>query len=244
MNKSFLSVIVASVAAIIIGLAAANAYKYKFRTNENISVTGSAAKEFTSDLIVWQGNYTRKSMDLKDAYEGLKQDEQKIKQFLLSKGISDKEMVFSSADINRDYNDQYDKDGRKVRSTFTGFTIKQTIKIESKDVEKVENISREVTQLIEQGLELYSQEPSYYFSKLADLKISLLEKAAADCRLRAETIAKQSKTSLGGLRKSTMGVFQITGQNSNEDFSYGGAYNTTSKFKTASVSIKMEFATD
>jgi len=37
-----------------------------------------------------------------------------------------------------------------------------------------------------------------------------------------------------------MGIFQITGQNSNEDYSYGGAFNTSSKNKTASITVNLE----
>jgi len=39
-----------------------------------------------------------------------------------------------------------------------------------------------------------------------------------------------------------MGVFQITGQNSNENYSYGGTFNTTSKNKTASITLRTEYA--
>ena len=38
-----------------------------------------------------------------------------------------------------------------------------------------------------------------------------------------------------------MGVIQITGQNSTEDYSWGGAFNTKAKNKTATVTVKMEF---
>jgi hypothetical protein len=38
-----------------------------------------------------------------------------------------------------------------------------------------------------------------------------------------------------------MGVFQITGQNSAEDFSYGGSFNTASKNKTANITVKLVF---
>ena len=41
-----------------------------------------------------------------------------------------------------------------------------------------------------------------------------------------------------------MGVFQITGQNSNEDYSYGGAFNTSSRTKTASITIKIDYGVD
>jgi hypothetical protein len=76
---------------------------------------------------------------------------------------------------------------------------------------------------------------------LSELKIDLLAKASADARLRAETIAKNSGGKLGELRKGSMGVFQITGQNADEDYSYGGAFNTSHKNKTASITVRVEF---
>ena len=43
------------------------------------------------------------------------------------------------------------------------------------------------------------------------------------------------------LKVAKMGIFQITGQNSNEDYSWGGAYNTSSKEKTASITMKLTY---
>ncbi len=83
--------------------------------------------------------------------------------------------------------------------------------------------------------------PAYYYSKLGDLKIGLLAKASADGRKRAETIAEHGGNSLGRLNKATMGVFQITGQNMDEDYSFGGVFNTTSINKTATITVKMEY---
>jgi len=38
-----------------------------------------------------------------------------------------------------------------------------------------------------------------------------------------------------------MGVFQITGQNSAEEYSWGGAFNTGSRMKTASITMKLQY---
>ena len=38
-----------------------------------------------------------------------------------------------------------------------------------------------------------------------------------------------------------MGVFQITGQGSTEDDSYGGIYDTYSKNKTARITVRLEY---
>ena len=106
----------------------------------------------------------------------------------------------------------------------------------------MEVVSREVTKLIESGIEISSLEPSYFYTKLSELKIDLLAKASADAKKRAETIAGNSGSTLGKLLKADMGVFQITAPNSNEDFSYGGAFNTSSKNKKASITIRTNFA--
>jgi hypothetical protein len=41
-----------------------------------------------------------------------------------------------------------------------------------------------------------------------------------------------------------MGVFQITGKNSNEDYSFGGSFNTNSREKTASITLKVDYSID
>ena len=131
-----------------------------------------------------------------------------------------------------------------ISSVFNGYSLRQRVKIESRDIEKVENISRQVTELIETGIEFNSIPPSYYYTKLADLKMNLLAQASADAMQRAQTIAESANSKLDKLKKSSMGVFQITGRNSNEEFSYGGSYNTSERNKTASITIRMEYGVE
>lgn len=242
--KNYIAVAIISLAAIISFWIMGNAYKYKFKSTENITVTGLAEKDFTSDQIVWTGNYSRKMMDLKSAYALLKEDEGKIRAYLKGKGVADAEMVFSAVSIDKDFTSKYDAAGKVTGNEFTGFNLKQNVTVDSKDIIKVEKISREVTELIESGIEFNSSSPSYYYTQLSELKVDLLAKASADAKQRAETIAKNAGSSLGKIKKATMGVFQITGQNSNEDYSYGGAFNTSAKNKTASITIKIDFAVE
>jgi uncharacterized protein len=240
-----ISVSIALVLSVLVGaLILGNAYKYKFKSTESISVTGSAETDFTSNLIVWTGNYSRKSMDLKSAYALLKQDEAAIKQYLRSKGIQDSSVVISSVEILKDFEPRYDMQGRHLGQDFTGYTLMQQVKVESTDISRVERISREVTELIEKGVEFNSTPPHYFYTKLKDLKHDLLAKASEDARSRAQAIAENSGGDLGSLRKATMGVFQIVGQNSNENYSYGGVFNTSDKDKTATITVRVEYAVD
>lgn len=226
------------IAVFIIG----NAYKYRSTTMETIVVTGLAEKDFNSDLILWSGSYSRKSLDLKSAYAALKVDESTIRNYLAGKGIGTNEMVFSAVEINKEFNYRQDESGRSLGQEFTGYSLRQTVKVESNNVDKIDQIARQVTELIETGIEFNSSAPAYYNTKLTEVKMELLAKASTDAKTRAETIASNAGSSLGKLKKATMGVFQITGKNSNEDYSYGGAFNTSNRNKTGSITIKMEFA--
>lgn len=239
--KNHLSTIAICI-AIVIGLyIVGESYKYKFKTAETISVTGMSEKDFTSDLVVWGGSFGRDAYTLKEAYASLKQDENAIKSYLLSKGIIDKEIIFSSVNMSKNYQRKYDDKGNEISADFSGYSLSESVRVESKEIEKVEKLSREITELLEKDIQLNSNTPEYYYTKLNELKIDLLAKASADAKNRAETIAGNSGSSIQGLNKATMGVFQITGKNQNEDYSYGGAFNTSSKLKTAVITLKVDY---
>jgi len=241
MKKVFPSIII-GITIIVAAIVLAGAYKYKYRQQQTIEVNGSAEINFSSNLIVWTGSYSRKAESLEIAFSDLKTDEQKVRQFLQSKGVNMNDVIFDAVNISKDYDNKYNDEGRVTGSVFTGYTLTQSIKIQSKDIKNVEKVSREITGLIQSGVAVNSDAPAYYYTKMADLKIDLLSKATADGRQRAETIAKNSGQSLGALKSADMGVFQIIGQYSNESYSWGGAFNTDSKEKTASITVKMAFA--
>ncbi len=69
----------------------------------------------------------------------------------------------------------------------------------------------------------------------------MIAQATENARLRAEQIAKNSGSRLGKLKKAYLGVFQITGQYSDEDYTWGGVFNTSSKEKTATVTLTADF---
>jgi uncharacterized protein len=239
--KNNLLAIVLAISFIIAGLIIERGYNYKFKTRNTVSVAGSAYHNFTADLTVWSASFDCTSMDLKDAFAKLKTDEDQIKAYLIAHGISESEIVFTSIGSQKLFEELYNDQGKVTGKEFQGYKLSQSVKVESKSIDKVEKISREITELLQTGIELSSEEPLYYYTKLSDLKINLLAEAAADAYNRAKTIATNAHSSLGRLRKANMGVFQITGQYSNESFTYSGAFNTSSKNKTANVIVRMEY---
>jgi len=230
--------------ALVIGVfIASDAYLERTRTNDSIRVTGLGKRDFKSDLIVWEASFSRKSMDLQSAYASLKSDRNEVTEFLKAEGVPEDEMVFSSVDINKEFDYRYDQNGNGSQ-VFTGHRLTQRVEINSKEIETVEKVSRKVTDLINQGVEINSYAPNYYYTGLSELKIEMIAAATEDARIRAESIADNAGAELGELHKADMGIFQIIGQNSNEDYSWGGTYNTSSKFKTATITMRLEFGVD
>ncbi len=242
--KKNLSAILFAIAIIIASFVLGNAVINRNHPQGTIVVTGLGESNFTSDLVVWEGNFNRESNDLKTAYASLEKDRNAVTEYLKSKGIPEAQLIFNAVNTNPLYQQNYSNDGRFLGQTFQGYQLNQSLVIESKEVEKVEKISREITELLNQGIAFYSQQPRYYFTGLESLKLEMIAKATEDARIRAERIAENSDSDLGDLINANMGIFQITGQNSGEDYSWGGTFNTSAKNKTASITMKLTFEVD
>lgn len=239
-NAVIIVSIVIAVALIMLGLSIGNAYKYKYDISNTINVTGNAKKDFESDLVKWTAFYNRLSPDLSNASEKLKQDRKLVEEFLKEKGIKPDEISFQAIDIQKDYTHSYDNAGNSF-SSFNGYVLTQYVSVESKDLDKVSQASREISELVSKGVELSSNPPKYFFSGLEDLKLELISQASANAKARAENIAQESSSGIKKMISADLGVFQITGQNDDEDFSYGGVFNTASRNKTAHITVKAKF---
>ena len=242
--KRYINSIIIGLTILLTGLTFSRAFINRNRANNSISVTGLGSKDFVSDLIVWNGWFIKKNLSLKDAYTELDKDREKIKTYLLSKNVTAEKIVFSAVEIEKEFDDVFDNSGNKIRSTFAGYRLKQNIQIESGEVDQIENISRQVSELINSSIEFYSSNPQYYYTKLAQLKIEMIAEATKDAFNRAKKIADNAGSGVGRLKNADMGVFQIVAQNSSEEYSWGGSFNTSSKRKTATITVKLDYESE
>lgn len=212
--------------------------------NAGITATGSASCDFESDLIVWRGSFSAFGVTTDAAYSTIKHDAEMVKNYLTENGISDDEIVFSSVNISKHYNSIYNNEGNYAGDELSGYDLFQNVCITSNDVDKVEKISRDITGLIESGVEFTSDSPEYYYTKLDELKLQLIEDATKNAKDRIDLIAAGTNSSIGSLTSANLGVFQITAQNSaSEEYSYGGTFNTSSRNKTATITVKLNYTT-
>jgi len=240
MDRRIIIAIIAVIGGVLATYLIANAVINRNEDTRTITVTGLGSKEFTSDLVVWNGRFARQDKDLKQAYETLERDRKVVEGYLLSQGLKKEEIVFSAGGISRNYQSERDDEGH-YSQRFMGFVLEQSVSLESKDIAKIEAVSRNISEIINQGIEFTSLSPRYYYTRLAELKHEIIAKATEDARIRAEKIAQNSGGRLGRLTKATTGIIQITAPYSDEEYSYGGTFNTSSKEKVASITIKLEY---
>ncbi|MEW6172261.1 MAG: SIMPL domain-containing protein [Bacillota bacterium] len=210
----------------------------KVRSTSTITVTGSAEKVLKSDLIVWNGSFSRRSPSLSEAYTAMKKDLDEVKAFLKAKGVPDEEITVMPINMNTFY--AVDKSGMQT-SQITGYGLMQSVEVKSKRVDEITAVSRESSELINKGIEFQSSPPQYFYTKLSSLKVGMLADATKNARERAERIASQGGGKLGPLRSSKMGVFQITPVYSTEVSDYG-ILDTSSLEKKITAVVNTEFA--
>ena len=110
-----------------------------------------------------------------------------MKAYLVSKGIPENQITVSS--ISSQTLHGRTSDGGET-SEITGYSLRQELSVRSTEVEKIGQIAREATELINQGILIESMAPEYINTELGSLKIEMLAEAAKDAKVRAEQIAQ------------------------------------------------------
>lgn len=243
--KSIVVVLIAAIGAVIcMAIFAGGLIKFKKSVvADGITVTGSASTDFESDLIVWRGSFSVHGDTPKDIYGQIKKDSDLVKKYLEDNKVTEDEMVFSSVDISQAFTSKYDDYGNVHNNVPDGYNLTQSITVTSHDIDKVEAISRDITTLIEAGVVLESDPPEYYYTKLDEMKLDLIEKATANAKKRADIIAAGTGSKTDKLLSASLGVFQITARNSSsEAYSYDGVLDTSSRYKTAMITTRLNYS--
>ncbi|WP_298631601.1 SIMPL domain-containing protein [uncultured Porphyromonas sp.] len=233
-----LAIAVAMIVAVVIG---GRALVHRNDGPKTLSVKGGAEQDFVSDLVVWNVTIQSHSSTPLEGLKDVERQQKILASFLSARKVQESEVVFGPVSYREDVTGYYDPKQERYIEIKNGFVVQQTATVTSQRVDEIENVVREVCYLIAQDVTATSEDPRYYYTKLADLKLEMVAAASEDARLRAEQIASESKAHLGGLRKASLGTFQIIGKHSNEDYSWGGNFNTSSKEKTVSITVTAEY---
>ena len=209
-----------------------------------IRVTGSAKKRIVSDLIEWQAQLEAHAPDRTTAYKLLHDERDKAVAFLEAQGIAKDEIRPQSTTFAEEFDTVEDvkiipgakEPLRTTKQIFKGYVTKEAIDVSSKDVARVEKASREITNLLEQGVSITSSAPAYYYTRLGELKVEMLAAAGKDARARADNILKSTGgADIKKLISADMGIININPANSTRTSEEGN--NDTSSLDKDIITI-------
>jgi hypothetical protein len=208
---------------------------YSIRSlDDTLTVTGSASKAVTSDHVKWVGVINRvvKTTTLKEGYASMASDLVSVQAFLNDNKISVDQVVTSPVFMDQNYD--------QPQGAEKTYTLRQTIEVNSNDVNGIGQIAKNIQALIEKGVVFSTQSLEYTYTKLPDERVSMLALAIKDAKDRASTLAQSSGKSVGKLKSASSGVVQVMSANSLDVSDYG-SYDTSKVEKNIMVTVKASF---
>jgi len=208
---------------------------YKVRSPEDtLSVTGSVREKVTSDIAKWTSNFSRTipAEDLKSGYQMMQNDLRLVLNFFEDNGFTEEDILISPIFMEQLY--LYDPNAPKEN------LLRQTVEIQSTDVDKITYMAKNNQELIDQGVIFATQSLEYYYSKLPELRIELIPDAINDAKLRAQKIAEGSGKKIGVIKSANLGVVQVLPVNSTE-VSDWGTYDTSTIEKEVMIPVTVIF---
>lgn len=233
------------IAMIICALSLSGAIANIKRSNNVISVTGSAEKLVKSDTAKVTIEAKRRADNGGESTvfqsKALNNDADLIKNYLISKGFKADEIQLStqgSADVCK-YNPRvgyadcnYGIDGQDLWVA----VIVNTSNVELANKVAGGFIGDMASKM--QNVKVSSVE--YFYNKLKDDRADMMSLATQNALERARAVARAGGSSLGAIREASTGVIQVTQVNSSDISDYG-TYDTSTVDKKITAVVRVSF---
>ena len=201
-------------------------------SNDTISVTGSYSQNVTSDSGMFEITLSSRKANKALSYGDLNRQTPIVVSYFEKQENDKKDIDVKNPSGYDVYELNYNGNST---NKIIGFNATKYITVTSKDVEKIKKVSSDIIELNSQDVDLSVSAPSYFYSKLSDLKVEMLEKATKDAHQRASAMLKATHNKVGKIKSVQMGVFQITPVDSTEVSDYG--INDTSSIEKKITSV-------
>ena len=181
-------------------------YNAKIAIN-TAEVKGLAERRVQADRAYWKIEYTvagNNKDNIPQLYERSEKDQKQIISLLLESGFVESEI--SPGVINYVHEEYRDEDQNLVEEKYL---LIGSIEVETTNVILVSDVRSKMNKLIAHGLDLRNNQPSYYFTKLNEIKPDMLKEATKNARVAANEFAANAGVKVGGIRSARQGGFTI-----------------------------------
>ena len=221
----------------VAGYLIGNGVKEVALAKQSVTVKGYADEQITSDFGVWSATLTVRGPKLADTGRTLQNQMAAVTKFLEDQKVP-------AADISLEQVSSYPMmrmtEAGNTTSIIDSFVATQRVTLETSNIALLKTLTQRSPELLGLGYEINLEATQYFRRELGDLKIKLLGNAIEDAQSRAVEMAKRTGRSVGRLRSTTQGVFQVTAASSTE-ISPTGELDTSSVEKKIRAVVTAEF---
>jgi hypothetical protein len=226
------ALLVCAIAAVVIALVLTGAFASVKKSNETISVTGSAKEPIEADLVQWTLSVRGQARTPQLATRRALGRVQRVHAFLVRGGLPPHDIVLPPFE-REDYRRRVDK-----KHSVTIVVITQPLQIASTSIDVVEGLARRIAKLEARGIDISVSPLAYISTQLAQAKVEALTQATADAARRARIIVGGLGGKVGRIRRAELGVYQVTPRYST-DVSNDGISDTSSRQKDVTAVINV-----
>jgi uncharacterized protein len=211
LEQSTIGAIILAIGISLGGLLVGGGFARGRSADRFVTVKGVAEREVSADLAIWPLRVVSADNDLTTAHTRLQLSVQKIMQFLAAQHVDTTSATLANFEVSDAFTNQYGGSNNAP----TRYVIHQTIVVRSNDPARVLAASQHVAELVNSGVvlssggEYGSGGPTFVFTGLNKLKPAMIGEATARAREAAAQFAHDSRSSLGGIRQASQGVFEI-----------------------------------
>jgi len=202
---------------------------------DTVSVTGSARKPITANLVRWSLTVSSIAPTAPPAARRLRSESDAVRAFLRAAGIP-ADAISPAVVTNEVIVERISK-----KKTRTRVRVAQRLDVGTHQIDVVERVATRLGELIERGIGVSAQPLEYISTELTQAKLDALGAATAEAHRRAEILVKGLGGKLGAMRSSSLGVYQVTPRDSTDVSDYG-INDTSSREKDVNAVVTATFA--
>jgi hypothetical protein len=209
-NQPVVSALLIALGLSLAGLLIGQGFARGRTTDQYVEVKGLAERNVEADLALWPLRYVATGDDLSLAQAAITRSTRQVFAFLGRHGVDTSTVQLQALEVSDAYANRFPGEQSGPR-----FVIQQTVMVRSPKPQVVIDASQRVSELVGAGVVLSSSGeygvggPTFVFSRLNQLKPSMVAEATANARAAAEQFAKDSRSDLGAIRHANQGVFVI-----------------------------------
>jgi hypothetical protein len=209
-DRPILRTSILAIGLALAGLLAGAGFARGRAADRYVTVKGVSERDVQADLAIWPLQLVVADNDLATAQSRIQSDLGKIRAFLVRNKLDTASTALQGYSVADARTNQYSNAPAQSR-----FVIRQTLIVRSSDPAAVLAASQRVGELVSAGVVLSSGNefgvggPTFVFTGLNALKPAMIGEATSRAREGAEQFARDSHSSLAGIRQANQGIFEI-----------------------------------